>query len=88
MVGCWWQPTTIVQCQSLVSLAATIVDKGARGAVIEAYKQTPRVQHKERESLVVELQKREEERKKEKGCHQQPCCLMQLLPYVAMRDGS
>jgi hypothetical protein len=38
MVGCWWQPTTIVQCQSLVSLAATIVDKGARGAVIEAYK--------------------------------------------------
>jgi hypothetical protein len=47
------------------------------------------VQHKERESLVVELQKREEERKKEKGCHQQPyCCLMQLLPYVAMRDGS
>jgi hypothetical protein len=47
------------------------------------------VQHKrERESLVVELQKREEERKKEKGCHQQPCCHMQLLPYVAMRDGS
>jgi len=38
MVGCWWQPTTIFQCQSLVSLAATIVDKGARGAVIEAYK--------------------------------------------------
>jgi hypothetical protein len=38
MVGCWWQPTTIVQCQSLVSLAATIVDKGARGVVIEAYK--------------------------------------------------
>jgi hypothetical protein len=46
------------------------------------------VQHKERESLVVELQKREEERKKEKGCHQQPCYHMQLLPYVAMRDGS
>ena len=89
MVGCWWQLTTIVKCQSLVSLAATIVDKGARGAVIEAYKQTPRVQHKrERESLVVELQKREKERKKEKGCHQQPCCHMQMLPYVAMRDES
>ena len=46
------------------------------------------MQHKIRESLVRELQKREEERKKEKGCHQQPCCLMQLLPYVAMSDGS
>jgi hypothetical protein len=42
------------------------------------------MQHKERE----QEQKREEERKKEKGCHQQPCCLMQLLPYVAMRDES
>jgi hypothetical protein len=29
-------------------------------------------------------QKREEERKKEKGCHQQPCCLMHLLPNVAI----
>jgi len=43
---------------------------------------------RERESLVVELRKREEERKKEKGCHQQPCCCIQLLPYVAMRDES
>ena len=38
MVGCWWQPTTIVQCQSLVSLAATIVDKRAREAAMDAYK--------------------------------------------------
>ena len=88
MVGCWWQPTTIVKCQSLVSLAANIVDKGARGAVIEAYKQTPRVQHKMRECEREQEQKREEETKKEKGCHQQPCCHMQLLPYVAMRDES
>ena len=31
MVACWWQPPTL-------TLAATIADKGARGAVIDAYK--------------------------------------------------
>ena len=42
MVACWWQPPTLTLTATIVeekvSLAATIVDKEVRGAVIEAYK--------------------------------------------------
>ena len=40
--ACWWQPPTLTLAATFVeeemSLAATIVDKEVRGAVIEAYK--------------------------------------------------
>ena len=40
--ACWWQPPTLTLAAIFVeeemSLAATIDDKVARGAVIEAYK--------------------------------------------------
>ena len=42
MVACWWQPPTLTLIATIVekemSLAATIDDKGARGAAIDAYK--------------------------------------------------
>ena len=40
--ACWWQPPTLTLAATFVeeemSLAATIDDKGARGAAIDAYK--------------------------------------------------
>ena len=42
MVACWWQPPTLTLTATIIkeemSLTVIIVDKGARGAAIDAYK--------------------------------------------------
>ena len=74
MVGCWWQPTTIVQCQSLVSLAATIVDKRVGGAAMNAYKQRPTLEQQS---------ERRTERKRECELRERESCTGSSLAAIA-----
>ena len=54
-MACWWQPPTLTLAATIVeeemSLAATIADKGARGAAIDAYKRGMILESKMRESV-------------------------------------
>ena len=55
MVACWWQPPTLTLTATIIkeemSLTVIIVDKGARGAAIDAYKRGMILESKMRESV-------------------------------------